>query len=82
MRTTVRLPDDLYREVKVRAASTGQSVTSFLEDALRAALVRERAAGDADGHAAYRVTPVGSGGVVPGVDLSDSAQLLDLMDRA
>ena len=57
-------------------------MTSFLEDALRAALARGRAAGDADGPAAYRVTPVGSGGVVPGVDLSDSAGLLDLMDHA
>ena len=42
MRTTVRplpAPDDLCRGVKVRAASTGQSVTSFLEHLLRAVLL-------------------------------------------
>ena len=80
MRTTIRLPDDLYREVKVTAASTGRNVTSFIEEALRAALLREHEPADLE-REAYRVTPVGVGGVVPGVDLTDSARLLELMER-
>lgn len=77
MRTTIRLPDDLYREVKVTAATSGGTVTSFIEEALRAAL-RER---DVAAGQQYRVQPVGSGGTLPGVDLTDSARLLELMDR-
>lgn len=80
MRTTIRLPDDLYREVRVTAASAGGTVTSFIEEALRAALLRavDPAAG---GRTAYLVRPVGAGGTRPGVDLTDSAGLLELMDR-
>lgn len=77
MRTTVRLPDDLYTEVRVRAAADGATVTSFIEEALRAALARR------DEHTTvepYRIEPWGSGGPAPGVDLDDSAALLDLMD--
>ena len=78
MRTTVRLPDDLYRQVKVTAAEEGETVTSFIEEALRAALARH--AGAAARGSTYRVTATGSGGLQPGVDLTDSAALLDLME--
>lgn len=78
MRTTVRLPDDLYRQVKVTAAEEGATVTSFIEEALRAALARH--AGAASGGSAYRVRATGSGGLQPGVDLTDAAALLDLME--
>ena len=80
MRTTIRLPDDLYREVKVTAAGTGQSVTSLVEEALRAALIRELEPSPAE-RAVDRVRPVGTGGVLPGVDLTDSAQLLTSLER-
>lgn len=35
MRTTLVLPDDLYREVKATAAVNGRTVTSFVEESLR-----------------------------------------------
>ena len=35
MKTTLQLPDDLYREVKATAALTGRSVTSIVEESLR-----------------------------------------------
>lgn len=35
MRTTLVLPDDLYREVKATAALQGRTVTSLLEECLR-----------------------------------------------
>jgi hypothetical protein len=77
MRTTVSIPDDLLREVKQRAASTGQTLSSVVEEALRAALAAHRAQSE-------RVTlptdPGDGRGIAPGVDLDDSAALLELME--
>ena len=38
MRTTMNLPDDLYRSARVRAAEEGRTVTSVMEEALRSFL--------------------------------------------
>lgn len=35
MKTTLQLPDDLYRDVKATAAIAGRSVTSIVEESLR-----------------------------------------------
>lgn len=40
MKTTLQLPDDLYREVKATAALSGRSVTSIIEESLRDFLAR------------------------------------------
>lgn len=77
MRTTIRLPDELYTRVRVTAAEEGRTVTSFMEEALRAALVRHAAPPSAT---PYRVTPFRGHALGPGVDLDDNAALLDLMD--
>src|SRR5665647_3057256 len=61
MRTTLMLPDDLYRQVKRAAAEGDRTVTSFVEAALRAALTRHADAAHAP-HEPYRVAPTGSGG--------------------
>ena len=42
MRTTVDVPDPLYRRIKARAALKGQSVKAFLLDALRDKLEMEK----------------------------------------
>jgi hypothetical protein len=77
MRTTIRLPDDLLEAAKRRAVSTGRTLTKVIEDALRAALARE----DTDTRPSEVVIPTfGSGGLRPGIDLDDSASLLDAMD--
>lgn len=79
MRTTIRLSDHLYTEVRVAAASSGSTVTSFIEQALRAELARRAAAADATPF--QLKTWGGKGmGVQPGVDLSDNGALLDLME--
>ncbi len=79
MRTTVRLPDDLYRRAKARAAESGVTFTQLLEDALRAILSRDQTGEEP---ATYEVRPLPEGrGVQPGVDLTDQAGLLDLMDE-
>ena len=78
MRTTVRLDDDLLRQAKRAAHEAGQTLTALLEESLR-----ERLARHPKGKRRRRVKLVtfkGSG-VQPGVDLDDSAALLDLMDE-
>ena len=83
MRTTLNVDDDLYREVKATAAASGQTVTSFVEEAMRLLLLRHRESlrGERRSYVpdAYRPDPTRSG-VLPGVDLTDNAALEDLMD--
>ena len=76
MRTTVRLPPGLMAQVKKLARETGRSMTRVIEDALRVAVSR------ASGGPKRTVTIVtmNGGGLQPGVDLDNSAALLDLMD--
>lgn len=76
MRTTIRMDDDLYREVKARAARSGRTVAAVLEDAVRRGL-------HPDAQQAvrpYRVRPLGGGGLRPGVDLSSNAAVAEVMD--
>lgn len=80
MRTTVRLPDDLLRAAKRHAAATGRTLTDVIADALRAALAR--ASRPERGRAAVEVPTYGRLGTQPGVDLDDSAALLDVMEGA
>ena len=42
MKTTVELPDALYRQLKARAALEGQTVKDFLVEAVRAKLAKHR----------------------------------------
>jgi hypothetical protein len=77
MRTTIRLDGDLLRQAKRRAAEAGTSLNAVIEDAVRAALVRSAGAARAP---ALPCSRVARGGLQPGVDLDDSAALLDLMD--
>lgn len=75
MRTTIRIDDDLYREVKAMAAQQGRTVGEVIEDAIRAHRAQQRAADE------LPELPVFSGtGTLPGVDLDDGAALRDLMD--
>ncbi|OGO69881.1 MAG: antitoxin [Chloroflexi bacterium RBG_19FT_COMBO_56_12] len=79
MRTTIRIDDQLLREAKQLAARTGQSLTSVIEDALREVLARQREPGK---RKPVRLTTFTGRGPLPGVDLDDSAALLDLMESA
>jgi hypothetical protein len=77
MRTTVRLDDELLAEVKQQAVRSGSTLTSTIEQALREMLQRR--------HEMRSLPPVeiptwGHGGLRPGVDLDNSAALLDLLE--
>lgn len=78
MRTTIRLPDDLLDAAKRRAVETGRTLTKVIEDALRAALARDDT-GSAE-QPEVVIPTFGSGGLRPGIDLDDSASLLDAME--
>jgi hypothetical protein len=78
MRTTIDLDAELLREAKQAAAANGITLTRLIEDAVRAALQRRA---EQPRHAVE--LPVFHGrGLRPGVDLTDSAGLLDVMDDA
>jgi hypothetical protein len=77
MRTTVRLSDDLLRKAKKRAAEKGQTLTSLIEEGLKVVLAEPKA-----GRRPKVELPISSasGGTLPGIDLNNSADLLDKME--
>jgi hypothetical protein len=79
MRTTIRLDDALLREARAVAAASGRTLTDLIEDALREALARRQAS---VGRKRLILRTFKGKGLRTGVDLDDSAALLDLMDRS
>ena len=77
MRTTVNIEDRLLVEAKTMAARSGRTLGAVIEDALRVALARRDAAAGAGG---VQLPVHDAGGLMPGVDLDDSAALLDLIE--
>lgn len=78
MRTTVNLSDELLARAKQAALDSGKTLTAIIEEALRERLARSKG-GDAP---AVRITTFGGSGLQPGVDLDDSAALLELMESS
>lgn len=77
MRTTIHIDNHLFAELKRIAADTGRTLTAVIQDALRESLSRRRTA-----DRPVADLPLFHGtGVMPGVDLSDTASLLDLIER-
>ena len=76
MRTTIRLPDTLLLDAKREAVRCGMPLSAIIEKSLRARLARTTA----EPRTRVRLTTTGHGGMRPGIDLDDSASLLDLMD--
>ena len=79
MRTTLRLDDGLLKEAKRLAIESGKTLAEVVEELLREALHRRRSA-----LPQLRPTPLPTfrgGGLLPGVDLDDSAALLDRMEQ-
>lgn len=77
MRTTIRIDEQLLEEAKREAIRQKKSLTAIIEDALRASLARQRNAGQ---RMPVKLVTFGGNGLLPGVDLDDSAALLDLME--
>jgi hypothetical protein len=77
MRATIEIDNQLLSEAMARAAASGRTLSAVVEDALRQAMAGRPMRGS------ERTTklPTFSGGrLLPGVDLSDNAALLSLME--
>lgn len=79
MRTTIRLDDELLNEVKQYAVRSGKTLTAVIDEALRHMLSRQQK--NEDNYRPIRLITSGHGGLLPGVDLDDSANLIELMER-
>jgi len=78
MRTTVRLPAELLKRAKRMAADEGRTLTALIEEGLRRVV-----AGDQQKAKKPRgPVPVSkaTGGLMPGIDISDSAALQEMED--
>jgi hypothetical protein len=76
-RTTVRLPEELIKRAKRKAAAEGRTLTALIEEGLRLVVIEKPKA------KAKRVSPRTSdatGGPWPGIDISDSAALQEAED--
>ena len=77
MRTTIRLDDQLYSQVRQLAAKRNTTITAVIEDALRQLLTNQQVIQE---RPTVYLTTVDGEGLLPGVDLDDSAALLELME--
>jgi hypothetical protein len=77
MRTTIRLDDELLASAKRAAVERGTTLTAVIEDALRRAL----RPGPRGPRRPVSLPTFRGDGLQPGVDLDDTASLLDLMDE-
>ena len=78
MRTTVRLDDALLEQAKREASRRGETLTSLIEQGLRLVLARVRRK-ERRPKVELPVCRAG-GGALPGVNLDDSAAVLDRME--
>ena len=76
MRTTIYLPDDLLADAKKLAVETRCTLTSLIEQALREKISPRT---PQEPLTAIRLTTYGKGGPLPGVDLDDTAALMDVI---
>jgi hypothetical protein len=77
MRTTINLPDDLILQAKKAALEAETTLTEVIANALREALSKPPRNAS---RKKFKIITYGEGGVLPGVDLSDTSALLDIMD--
>jgi hypothetical protein len=76
IRTTVRLPPELLRRAKRKAAAEGQTLTSLIEDGLRRVLNEQS---EASQPVALPISTA-AGGLMPGIDLNRHSTLQEIDD--
>ena len=79
-RTTVRLPDELLRQAKRKAAEEGRTLTSLIEEGLRRVITEAK-----QRKSATRIMPPVSkakGGLLPGVELTSFSAFEEAEDLA
>ena len=78
IRTTVRLPPELLRQAKRKASAEGRTLTALIEDGLRQ--VVNAAPRKKPGRRVILPVSTAKGGVMPGIDLDNSAALQEMDD--
>lgn len=76
LRTTVRLDAGLLREAKMAAAARRTTLTRLIEEGLRSVLAKRSERPDTR----FELPTFKGNGLQPGVDLDDTADLLDRLD--
>ena len=77
MKTTLNLDDQVLRNAKEQAAREGITLTAFVEQALKASLLKETET------ASYRFRPkVVKGNRPPNVDISERDALYEVIDNS
>jgi hypothetical protein len=79
MRTTVSIDDELLKQAKTVAVSTGRTLSAVVEDALRVSLLRQARAAE---RPPVSLPTFRGKGLQPGVDLDNNAALLDFMEES
>ncbi len=77
-RTTVRLPRELLARAKRKAVAEHRTLTSLIEEGLRFVVTEKRTIAKTK-----RLLPpvsTATGGLLPGIDISDSAALQEMED--
>jgi hypothetical protein len=80
MRTTVRLDEGLLHKAKQESARRGETVTALIERGLRLVLAASTRAPRRQQIVLPESPPRRGKGTRPGVDLDDSAALLDILE--
>ena len=77
MRTTVRLDDGLLEQARQEARRRGETLTALIEEGLRHELARSKQTP----RPRVELPIFDLGGLMPGVDLSNNASLLEILEE-
>lgn len=79
-RTTVRLPTELLRRARRKAARDGRTLTELIADGLSVIVADGRATPDNEPTVLPRISTA-SGGLMPGIELEDLQSFEEAEDR-
>ena len=78
MRTTVRLDDGLLEQARAEARRRGETLTALIAQGLRRELASSKPVGP---RPRVELPVFDTGGVMPGVDLTNNASMLEIMEE-
>ena len=78
MRTTIRIDDTLLQSAKKEALTRNISLTKLIEESLKDTLYKRKSV---KSNQRVKLVTVSGNGLQPGIDIDDSAGLLDAMDE-
>jgi hypothetical protein len=78
LRTTLRLEESLLMQAKILAAKQNKTLTALIQEGL-CKVIKEAQTAKPGRKVAIPISKQ-SGGIWPGIDISNSAELLDIMD--